>query len=73
MSKLSLYLTSIILGLFVYLFWLSGSHGHVVFRYWMKGDWVLLSLLILFLGLPTLILLIKLFKKILRRFVPTRI
>jgi hypothetical protein len=63
MKRISLYLTSFVLGLFVYLFWLSGSHGHVTFRYWMREDWVLLSLLILFWGIPVLVLLIKLIKK----------
>lgn len=73
MKSVFLYITCFTLGFLVFLFWLSGSHGHLTFRYWMLEDWILLSLLILLWGIPVFILLILLFKKLLQSNRPTRI
>ncbi len=47
---------SVVCGFYVYVFWLSGSHGHLQFRPQMTSDWILSGLLSFFLGLPLLLI-----------------
>jgi hypothetical protein len=47
----------LLLGFCVFLFWLSGSHGHIRLRPHMAEDWVMASLILICLLVPVFLLL----------------
>jgi hypothetical protein len=55
--KIALSVILLLIGIFILLFWLSGMHGEIRFRYHMLQDWVLLLLVLICFGIPIYIFL----------------
>ena len=61
--KIVVSIISLALAGYTYLLWVAWSHGHTVFRPNMPEDWIISSIILLFIGIPIFFILQWLLKK----------